>query len=73
MQYEQIQDLPDEHFSRLTVVKSKTFEKIFKTLKMNDESKKVKVGHKNKLTLEPQLLITLEYTREYRAYTNPTE
>ena len=33
-----------------------------------DQSKKIKGGRKNKLSLENQLLMTLEYIREYRTY-----
>jgi len=37
-------------------------------LKKDDESKKIKGGRKNKLSLENQLLMALEYIREYRTY-----
>src|ERR1041384_4352519 len=37
-------------------------------LKTDDKSKKVKGGRKSKLSLENQLLMALEYIREYRTY-----
>ena len=37
-------------------------------LKNADQQKKVRGGRKNKLSLENQLLMVLEYIREYRTY-----
>lgn len=37
-------------------------------LREEDQSKKSKGGRKNKLSLENQLLMALEYIREYRTY-----
>ena len=68
MKYSQIRDLPDEQFRRLTGVKRQTFEKMLEILVENDKTKKIKGGRKNKLSLENQLLMTLEYIREYRTY-----
>lgn len=68
MKYDQIQDLPDEQFRRLTGVKRKTFERMLGILREEDQSKKVKGGRKNKLSIENQLLMALEYIREYRTY-----
>jgi transposase len=68
MKYDQIQGLPNEQFRRLTGVKRQTFERMLGILKENDERKKVKGGRKNKLSLENQLLMALEYIREYRTY-----
>jgi hypothetical protein len=39
-----------------------------KILKIADHQKKSKGGRKNKLCIEDQLLIALEYIREYRTY-----
>ena len=66
MKYEQIRNLPDESFRRLTGVKRQTFEKMVKILVEDDKNKKIKGGRKNKLSLENQLLMALEYIREYR-------
>lgn len=68
MKYEQIRNLLDEQFRRLTGVKRQTFEKMLKILEEDDRNKKIKGGRKNKLSLENQLLMALEYIREYRTY-----
>ena len=68
MKYEQIRNLPDESFRRLTGVKRQTFEKMVQILVEGDKNKKLKGGRKNKLSLENQLLMALEYIREYRTY-----
>ena len=68
MKYSQIKDLEDEKFRRLTGVKRSTFIKMTEILKEEDRKKKSHGGRKNKLMIEDQLLITLEYIREYRTY-----
>jgi hypothetical protein len=68
MKYDQIKELDDERFRRLTGVKRSTFEMMIKILIEADKLKKSKGGRKNKLFIEDQLLITLEYIREYRTY-----
>ena len=68
MKYEQIRNLPDESFRRLTGAKRQTFEKMVQILVEGDKNKKLKGGRKNKLSLENQLLMALEYIREYRTY-----
>lgn len=68
MKYEQIKGLDDERFRRLTGVKRSTFQEMFEILRAADEIKKSKGGRKNKLSLEDQLLVALEYIREYRTY-----
>jgi hypothetical protein len=64
MKYEQIRNLKNESFRRLTGVKRQTFEKMVKILVEDDKNKKIKGGRKNKLSLENQLLMALEYIRE---------
>ena len=68
MKYEQIKKLDDEKFRRLTGVKLSTFLKMRLILIEADVQKKAKGGRKNKLSIEDQLLLTLEYLREYRTY-----
>lgn len=68
MKYEQIKELDDDKFRRLTGVKRSTFEKMIAILKDVDQKKKASGGRKNKLGIEDQLLISLEYIREYRTY-----
>jgi hypothetical protein len=68
MKYDQIKELDEEKFRRLTGVKRETFCKMLEILIASDKKKKSKGGRKNKLSIENQLLIVLEYIREYRTY-----
>jgi hypothetical protein len=68
MKYDQIKEMDDEKFRRLTGVKRKTFGAMVEILKEADNEKKSKGGRKNKLNMENQLLMALEYMREYRTY-----
>ena len=68
MKYNQINDLLEEQFRRLTGVKKETFKKMIEILREADQKKKASGGRKNKLSIEDQLLIALEYIREYRTY-----
>ncbi|KJV97377.1 DDE superendonuclease family protein [Orientia tsutsugamushi str. UT76] len=68
MKLDQIKELGDEKFSRLTGVRKGTFSKMVDILRKADGLKKSKGGRKNKLNLEEQLLMALEYLREYRTY-----
>ncbi len=68
MKFDQIKELEDEKFCRLTGVKKGTFSKMVDILRQADGLKKSKGGRKNKLNLEEQLLMVLEYLREYRTY-----
>ena len=68
MKQEQIKDLGGEEFRRLTGIKPETFEKMLKILSDADRKKKSRGGRRKKLSLKDQLLVTLEYIREYRTY-----
>lgn len=68
MKYDQIKELLEEQFRRLTGVKKATFKKMLGILREADEKKKAKGGRKSKLSVEDQLLMALEYIREYRTY-----
>ncbi|SPR16099.1 IS5 family transposase ISOt6 [Orientia tsutsugamushi] len=68
MKLDQIKELKDEKFRRLTGVRKRTFSKMVDILRKADGFKKSKGGRKNKLNLEEQLLMVLEYLREYRTY-----
>ena len=68
MKYPQIQGLEEDKFRRLTGVKRSTFEKMVSILNDANMKKKAKGGRKNKLCIEDQLLMALEYIREYRTY-----
>src|SRR3972149_4252389 len=66
MKYNRIQSMNDEGFRRLTGVKHKTFNRMIEILKEADAQKKKYGGRKNKLSIEDQLLLSLEYLREDR-------
>ncbi len=68
LKYEQVKSLSDEQFRRLTGVKRSTFDRMIKILEEADKKKKMKGGRRNKLSMENQLLMALEYIREYRTY-----
>jgi transposase len=68
MKYDQIEELSDEQFRRLTGVKKNTFKKMVEILREADEQKKARGGRKSKLSIEDRLLMALEYMREYRTY-----
>ncbi len=68
MKYDQIQGMGDEKFRRLTGVKRKTFSAMVEILTEASNEKKSKGGRKSKLSIEDQLLMALEYMREYRTY-----
>lgn len=68
MRYDQIKDLAAEKFRRLTGIKRATFDKMVGILMEADLKKKSKGGRKNKLFIHDQLLLSLEYLREYRTY-----
>lgn len=68
MKSNQIFILEDEKFRRLTGIKRATFKKIVEILQEADKNKRSKGGRKSKVSIEEQLLMTLEYIREYRTY-----
>ena len=65
MRYEEIKDRKDSNFKRLVGVKKKTFEVMVECLQEAELQKKKK-GRPPTLGLEDQLLLTLNYLREYR-------
>ena len=68
MKYEIIKDYKEKQFRRITGVKRATFEKMAEILKKGYAEKHRRRGRKPKLSIENQLLATLEYLREYRTY-----
>jgi hypothetical protein len=66
--YERIRNLDSAEFRRLTGVKPETFELMIQIVKEADKKKRKFGGKPNKLALEDQLLMALEYLREYRTY-----
>lgn len=70
MKYENLKVYPEEKFRRITGVKRKTFDKMIEILRAAESVRRSKGGPKPGLSLEDQLLATLEYLREYRTYVN---
>jgi hypothetical protein len=67
MSYEQLRDLEPEEFKRFTGVSRSTFAKMVTVLAEHERGKK-KSGRPAKLVLADQLLVALQYWREYRPY-----
>ena len=65
MTYKQFKDLKPSAFKRRCGVNPKTFEQMVKLLRP-DLDRQGKRGGQAKLTVEDQLLLVLEYWREYR-------
>ena len=67
MSYEQVNRLKPEEFKRLCGVRPETFSQMLEVVRSLLLAKQ-KTGRPSKLSLEDQLLMTLEYWREYRTY-----
>jgi hypothetical protein len=63
-----VQNLKDEDFKRLSGVHRKTFDKMMEILAEAELLKKKRGGKPSKLCLQDELLMCLEYLREYRTY-----
>lgn len=66
--FKQLKSLNDPGFRRLTGVQRETFFKMLGILKIAKKELKSQGGRENKLSLANQLLLCLEYLREYRTY-----
>ena len=71
MTYKQVKNLKEGEFKRLCGVKPKLFGEMVAILKQELPRPKQR-GGQPKLNIEDQLLIALEYWREYRTYSLPT-
>ena len=69
--YEEIKDRSDGHFKRLTCVRKTTFRKMVESVLTHENERKKISGRPLKLSYEDQVLMTLEYNREYRTYFHP--
>ncbi len=67
MKYWQAIKLSSKEFKRLTGVKRQTFRLMVRLVKAEAKKKK-KPGRRAKLIIEDQILVTLQYWREYRSY-----
>ena len=68
MKYEQVKNLKDAEFRRLTGIKKTTFYSMLDILNKAEKEKKKMGGRPPKLSMENRLLMALEYLREYRTY-----
>lgn len=68
MKFNNIKNKPDAIFRRLTGVKKATFDKMIEILSLAYTNKHKKGGRPHSLSIEDQLLMALEYLREYRTY-----
>jgi hypothetical protein len=66
--YEEIKNITDGNFKRLTGVMKATFKKMVEAVIGYEEYRKRVLGRPLKLSYEDQVLIMLEYLREYRTY-----
>ena len=67
MRYEEAKKLKPEEFKRLSGVRPETFETMVKIVKEAVLNKK-KTGRPSHLSIENQIMMTLEYWREYWTY-----
>ncbi len=65
--YEKLKLLKPGLFKRLTGVKPDTFKAMLLECELHHEKKKSKGGKPNKLSVSTQILLMLEYYREYRS------
>jgi hypothetical protein len=66
MLYEKLKNLSAADFKRYCGVERKTFEKMAELVREKSTSRFLREGRKAKLPIEDQVLLTLEYWREYR-------
>jgi hypothetical protein len=66
MTYEQVKDLKPSQFKRLCGVQPETFEQMVRVV--YEARTEQGIGRPSKLSLPDQVLMTLEYWREYRTY-----
>ena len=68
MSYEQVKDLPPAEFKRYCGVQPETFRKMVEAVSSHLSRKRRVTGRPTKLAVEDQVLMTLEYWREYRTF-----
>jgi hypothetical protein len=70
MSYEQIKDLRPALFKRYCGVKPETFQRMVTVVSLHLAETRIKSGRPPKLSVEDQVLMTLEYWREYRTFSH---
>ena len=68
MKLEVLNKMDEDKFRRATGVKRKTFEEMVRITREADKKKREQGGRPSKTSIEEQVLMTLEYLREYRTY-----
>ena len=68
MSYEQVKDLPPAEFKRYCGVRPGTFRKMVEVVSGQLSRRRRVSGRPTKLPVEDQVLMTLEYWREYRTF-----
>jgi hypothetical protein len=68
MSYERVKDLPPAQFKRYCGVRPETFRKMVELVSGHLSRKRRVSGRPTKLSVEDQVLMTLEYWREYRTF-----
>ena len=68
MSYEQVKDLPPAEFKRYCGVRPETFRRMAEVVSGHLSRKRRVSGRPTKLPVEDQVLMTLEYWREYRTF-----
>ena len=68
MTYNQVKHLKTSEFKRLCGVQPETFARMVEVVNQTHQQLKPGIGRPSKLTTEDQVLMTLEYLREYRTY-----
>jgi len=68
MSYGQVKDLPAAEFKRYCGVQPQTFQKMVEVVSNHLHKKRRVLGRPTKLSVEDQVLMTLEYWREYRTF-----
>jgi hypothetical protein len=66
--YEKIKNINNVDFKRLTGIRKETFQKMLEVVVKHEKERKKVSGRPMKLSYEEQILMMLEYIREYRTY-----
>lgn len=66
--YEKLKNISDAGFKRLTGVQKATYKLMVELLIWHESKRKKLPGRPSKLSYEDQILMMLEYLREYRTY-----
>jgi len=68
VKYSKVKNLTDKDFKRVVGVKKETFKEMLEVVRKYYKNKKAKGGTKRALSATDELLMMLEYYREYRTF-----